>query len=169
MERKIICAVTGKNINDIGNGQNESYYKNVDIKLSIIHKISELIESGVTDFICNAVHGFPLWCCESIIALRNNRVNKGLRNIRLHIIMPHEEVANDYSETVHERFYQVHEAADSVLVLNRRFNDKCFENSERFIIDNSDFLFTDDENDFAAQYAWLHGKECIVCEKLVRT
>jgi len=165
MENKLICAVTGKNIFEIGNGQSETNYKNMEIKRSIAKKVTELIESGVTDFLCNAEQGFPLWASEIILNLRDARIKQGLSSFRLHIVMPHEEQANDWNDDVHERFFSVHENADEVLILHRRFNKDCYENCERFMIDQCDVLFTDDESYFAAQYAELHNKRIVVCKE----
>jgi uncharacterized phage-like protein YoqJ len=165
MKRKIICAITGKNIWGIGNGLSETYYKNADIKLSVMQKISEFIKIGVTDFLCNGEYGFPLWAAEIILSLRDKQ---GFSAVKLHLIMPYELQGSDWSDDVHERFYDVHRKADSVLRLYRQFHDKCYENSERIMIDLCDFLFTDDEYNFASQYAELHNKPSVVCEKLER-
>ena len=164
MKDKIICAVCGKNIKEIGNGLSETYYKNANIKLSIAEKASELIANGVTDFLINAEYGFPLWAAEVLIGLREIRLQKGLTEIRVHIFMPWEEQASDWSDDVHERFYSVHERADEVWVMQTQYTEKCYENSERFMIDNSHMLFTDDDTYFAAQYATLHGKPVHVCK-----
>ena len=162
MRNKIICAVTGKSIESIGNGRSETYYKNVDIKWAITEKVGELIEGGVTDFLCNAEYGFPLWACEIILSLRDIRKIQGLPAPRLHLVMSHEEQAADWDDDVHERFYTVHEKADKVLILHRQYCDDCHERSERFMIDQCDFLYTDSDEDFAWQYAWLHEKPTVI-------
>ncbi|MCL1904205.1 MAG: DUF1273 domain-containing protein [Oscillospiraceae bacterium] len=164
MENKIKCAVTGKNIFEIGNGQSETYYKNVEIKRSIYKQISELSDSGITDFMCNAEYGFPLWACEIIIKLREIHKRQSLSLLRLHIVKPHEEQGHDWSDEVHERFCAIHEKSDKVSLLYRHFREDCYKNSERIMIDNCDILLTDDENTFAAQYAELHGKKFIICK-----
>jgi len=165
MGNKKICAVTGKDIWDIGNGTSETYYKNVDIKLTLAQRILELIQGGVTDFLCNAEHGFPLWAAEIILSHRNL---EGLPPFRLHLVMPHENQAEEWDDDVHERLYSVHEQSDAALILYRQYRDDCYENSERFMIDHCDVLLTDDTRTFAAQYAELHGKPILVCEKLER-
>ena len=167
-KNKLICAVTGRNIDEIGNGRSDTCYKNTDIKRAIFRKITELIEGGVTDFLCNAELGFSLWACEIIIKLRDVRIQQGLFAPRLHIVMPHEEQANDYSDDEHERLFAVHEKADEVLILHRQYRPDCFERSERFIIDQCDVLFTDNDVMFAPQYAELHKKQTVICEVLER-
>ena len=164
MKNKIICAITGKNIDDIGNGRSETYYKNIEIKEAIAKNVMKLIEGGVTDFICNAEYGFPLWACEIITSLQVIRIQQGYQAPRLHIVMPFEEQAAKWSDDIHERFCDVIECADEVKELQKSFSDKCYENCERFMVDKCDFLFTDDENDFAAQYANLHKKPVVICE-----
>ena len=166
MRNQIICAISGKNIEQIGNGRSETYYKNEDIKLSISQNISEFIENGVTDFLCNCEYGFPLWAVEHLISLRNIRMQQDLRAFRLHIVVPHERQASDWSDDIHERYFDVIDNADSVLQLYRQYRDDCYENCERFMIGCCDFVFTDDENDFAAQYAQIHDKSFVVCKVL---
>ena len=165
MGNKMICAVIGRNIDEIGNGRSETYYKNVYIKHTIAEKITELADGGVTDFICNAEYGFSFWFCEIGIPIRDIRKQHGLSTFRIHIVMPYEEQASQWSDDIHERFYDINEKADEVLILHRRFHKDCYRNSERFMIDNSDFLFTDDENYFAGQYAELHNKQIEVLER----
>ena len=166
MNNKIICALTGKNIWQIGNGQSEAYYKNVNIKLSIIEKVSELIAGGVTDFLLNAEYGFPLWAAEILISLRDIRIQQGINSFRVYIVMPHEKQAADWNDDIHERFYNVHEKADDVLILYKHYRDDCYEKCERFMIDQCNFLLTDDETAFATQYATIHNKPIVICEQL---
>jgi len=168
MKKKIICAVAGKNIKELGNGKSETYYKNLNIKLSIMERISELITNGVTDFLCNAEYGFNLWTAEIILTLRDMRIQQGLGAVRLHIVQPYEEQAAEWSDDIHERYYAVCEKADSVFMLYTQFRDDCYEKCDRFMIDNCDILFTDDENAFAAQYAEIHDKPLYLFKELER-
>ena len=168
MNNKIICAVIGKNIAEIGNGASETYYKNIALKLAITDNATKLIEDGVSDFMVNAEYGFPLWAAEILLGLRDIRLQQGLPAFRLHIVMPHEEQAADWSDDVHERFYIVHAKADEVLILYRQYHDKCHENCERFMIDNCHILLTDGDKTFAAQYAKIHQKRVLVCDSLSR-
>lgn len=156
MNNKIICAVTGRNIWEIGNGLSETYYKNVDIKRAITKEISKFIKDGITDFILNAERCFSLWAAEAIIVLRDIRIEQGRPAPRVHIVIPYEAYGSDFDDDTHDKLYEICEESDAVLTLYRREQDKCHENCKRFIIDNCDFLFTDDENYFAAQYAELH-------------
>ena len=77
MENKI-CAITGRSYEEIGNVRTEIYFENADIKISFENKIWDLVESGVTDFICNGVYGVPLWKAEFILRLRDYRARDGL-------------------------------------------------------------------------------------------
>ena len=52
----------------------------------------------------NAEYGFSLWAAEILLGLRDIRLQQGLPSFRLHIVMPHEEQAADWSDDVHERF-----------------------------------------------------------------
>ena len=169
MTNKIICAVAGRDVHEIGNGYSESYYKNIDIKLSIIEEASRLVASGVTDFLLNAEYGFGLWAAEALLGLRDIRQQQGLPAFRVHTFMPWEEQAADWSDDVHERFYAVHERADESWIMHPRYSENCRENCERLMIDNAHILFTDDEDYFPAQYAELHGKPIHLCKALERS
>ena len=159
--KKMICAITSKITT---NTENEAFYINVDVKLAIMEKISELLAIGITDFITNAENGMALYAAEIIIALRDIRIQQGMSAFRLHVVAPCETHACEWDDEAHEKYYKVHEDAGEVLLLYRQCHDKCYENCERFIIDQCDILLCDDENEFAAQYATIHDKGIVICK-----
>ena len=72
-----------------------------------------------------------------------------LNPIQLHIIMPYEEQAANWSEYHRDRYFAVHEAADSVEMVQAQYSDECAENALRTMIDKSDLLIICGQSDDA--------------------
>jgi len=51
--------------------------------------------------------------------------------------MPHEGQAYRWSDSVRERFYNIHEAADSVTMLATQFTDECYLEADEFMMKRS--------------------------------
>lgn len=167
MEYKNICAIIGRSYEEIGNGRTEIFSTNADYILSIREKIRKLAENGVTDFICNAEYGFSLWAAEYIISLRDYRIEQGLSVFRLHIVRVYEGQPFKWEHDIQDRFFNMLDESDSEMTLFKHFREDCYEKSERFMIDCSNMLLTDDTGNFAAQYAGLHGKPFLICDEVL--
>jgi uncharacterized phage-like protein YoqJ len=141
MKNQKICAVTGRNSSGVVSNQGEV---NANISQAIEDKVAQLIESGVTEFRCDAECGFPLQVAETIIALRDVRGRAGLSVPRLHVVTPYETQTSDWSEAARDRYYAVHEAADEVTLMQTRFSEDCYEKCERFMVEGSDVAFCEE-------------------------
>jgi len=108
----------------------------------------------VSDFFTNCERGFPLWAAEAIIASRSFREEPA----RLHVLIPHEEQARRWSVDERDRYYRVHEAADSVTMLQTSYTDECYENADTFMINRSVMLLTDGGNATTSEYAKSKNK-----------
>jgi len=167
MDNKVICTITGKTYEEIGNGRTEIYYRNADIKFAINEKIRKMVENGVTDFISNAEYGFSLWACEYIISFRDYCIEQGLEPVRLHIVRVYEGQPFKWEHDIQDRFFSVLDEADSEMTLFRQYSKDCYQKSERFMIDCSNTLLTDDVGNFATQYAGLHEKPYLICDEVL--
>lgn len=88
--------------------------------------------SGSTDFYVNCEYGIPLWAAEIICALK--RYNE----IRLHIVVPYEEQALNWTEEQRDRYYYLHEHSDSVTFACYGFEQDCYQTADRIMAENSD-------------------------------
>ena len=163
------CTVSGNTVHQFSYGQDESYPACVSLKLALTAKIAELCHQGITDFFTNCEHGVPMWAAEAIVAMRNT---EGMPKARVHIVMPYEEQALTWSDNVRERFYNLHAEADSVEILNSRYNDDCYWDTDRFMADHSVMILFDEVepdcgNEELLDYAKSKGKKIAVVESLV--
>lgn len=82
---------------------------------------------GSTDFYTNCECGIPLWTAEIICGLKKQY------EIRLHIVVPYEEQAADWTEEQRDIYYYVHEHSDSVIFSRIHFQSDCYEIAEKAI------------------------------------
>ena len=137
------CALGGSSVNELSFGQDELHHGCTSLKLAISEQVLALHEKGVSDFLTTAEYGFPLFAAEAVLAARLLHPDNPPR---LHVVMPHEGQAHRWSDSVRERFYNIHEAADSVTMLATQFTDECYLEADEFIMKRSVMLLTDGGN-----------------------
>ena len=125
------CAIIAKSLVNTGfiNEYEPPYSK---IKEELRDTIWKLFCEGYTDFYSNCEYGVSLWAAEIVIAL------KMYNDIKLHIIMPYEEQATKWSEEYRDRYFAVHEKADSVELLFCRFYEDCYKDADKEMVSRSD-------------------------------
>lgn len=104
--------------------------------LTIKRRLREIIWNefcgGTADFYVNCEYGIPLWAAEIICAL------KKYNDIRLHIVVPYEEQALNWTEEQRDRYYFLHEHSDSVTFACYGFEPDCYQTADRIMAENSD-------------------------------
>lgn len=100
------------------------------LKLLLLNEIWKLYIKGVSDFYVNCERGIPLWAAEIICAL------KMYNKIALHIVVPHENQAEDWNDDLHERYFKVHSKADSVEIITAHKNGSCYDDAERVMAEH---------------------------------
>jgi uncharacterized phage-like protein YoqJ len=130
-------------VDELSFGQDELHHSCQNLKLAIGEQIITLHDKGVSDFLTTAEYGFPLFAAEAVLA---TRLLSPDNPPRLHVIMPHEGQAHRWSDSVRERFYDIHEAADSVTMLATQFTDECYIEADEFMMKRSIMLLTDGGN-----------------------
>ncbi len=61
---------------------------------------------------CNREYGVPMWAAEIVLALRSE-----CPGIRRHVAVPYEDQTALWNENARERYFAIHEAADTVGIL----------------------------------------------------
>lgn len=89
---------------------------------------------GYNEFYVNCEYGIPLWCAEIICAL------KQYNPIKLNVVMPYEEQSKNWCEEHRERFYNIHFQSDNVYMVNTHYHNKCYEESDTFMISKSNLV-----------------------------
>ena len=145
---------TGEELNLACKNEKESPYP--QIKEKLLEKIWELYCQGYERFWVNCEYGVPLWCAEIITALRM------YNDVELHIAMPYEEQATNWGEEIRDRFFHIHSQANGVKIVNARYHDACHEETDKFMIDDSDMLLVIGDNNselYSVEYAKTIGVE----------
>ena len=125
------CAIIAESLVNMGLiNEYEPPYNQIKEKLR--DTIWGLYCEGYNEFWVNCEYGVPLWAAEIIIAL------KMYNDIKLHIAMPYEEQATKWAEDYRDRFFTVHENADTVKIISTHYTEDCYEKAERYMIDASD-------------------------------
>ena len=133
-----------------------------DIKEKLREIIWGLYCNGYDSFYLNCEYGIPLWSAEIICAL------KKYNDIELNIVMPYEEQANDWYEDQRERYFSVHSLADDVYMLTKQYYDDCYDDTEEYMIDQSDLLLVfgfKNSGDFLHGIKYAREKE-VECQYL---
>ncbi len=136
--------------------KNEDELPYIAVKLIILENIRNLFCKGYTDFYINCEYGIPLWTAEVICAL------KLYHNIRLHLLLPYEEQCKNWYREHRERYYSVHEKADTIEFASLQYVSGCYRASEMLMIDKSDAILVfapSNEKLFSAAYAESSGKK----------
>lgn len=108
------CAILGPSWTSLPFKQNEEEPACKMLKLILSSMISDLVSQGIRDFYTTCEYGTPLWAGE--IVMNMNRFSP----CRLHIIMPYEEQATDWPESVRDRFFELHAKAEDVIIIEGR-------------------------------------------------
>ena len=143
------CTVSGGSVDESPFGQDERHPDCIALKLALSNKFSTLIDNGIKDFFINAEYGIPLWAGEILTGLRQILVSSH----RVHICVPYEEQAARWSDEVRERYYNLHETADSVTMLRTRYTENCYQETDHFMLNQSVMLLTDNSNAALTEYA----------------
>jgi uncharacterized phage-like protein YoqJ len=151
------CTISGRTVAELPWGHDESHPDCVALKLALLDKVAELNAVGVTEFITNCEYGVSLFAAEAVLALRESL------GLKLILCMTHENQADRYSREVRERFFDLHSAADEVVILNRQWHENCECEADMYMVEQSDILLTDCEISFIARYA---AKQEIQIERL---
>ncbi len=130
--------------------KNEHEMQYIVLKMAILNCILEMYRKGYTDYYLNCENGIPLWTAEIICAL------KIYNKISLHLVIPYEEQSANWHEEIRNRYYQIHEKADSVKYASFQYHPNCYNTADRIMIDNSDAVIIFralQEKTFAEKYA----------------
>lgn len=152
------CAIVSTSEELLLKCKNEHEPPYPEIKAKLRDKIWELYCKGFNSFYVNCEYGVPLWTAEIICAM------KMYNDIRLNIVTPYEEQSADWNEDYRDRYYDAHACADNVCMIGTRYSSDCYDEADRYMIDNSDMLLVCGKREnglYSVKYANERGVECI--------
>lgn len=117
------CLIYGTPVEQLPFGYDEEDELCVMIKLKIAEIVSQLTLNGITNFITDCEYGIPMWGAEVVLAQKIF-----MPEITLSIYIPHENQAVKWAPDWRERYFDIHEKADDVMIYNdyeRCMEDLC--------------------------------------------
>ena len=129
------CAFTGHRPHKFPWKYDETDSRCVALKAALTAKITELTETGVTDYYCGGADGVDCWAALIILKLRES--NPALR---LHCILPHKGQADRWDKPAQERYHFILEQADSVEYVGQEYCDGCMLERNRRLVEAAGLL-----------------------------
>jgi len=114
--------------------KNEEERPVLEIKKKILGLLESLIYEGYEEFWVNCEYGIPLWTAELICAMKKDY------DLKLHIAVPYEEQSTNWFEEQRDRYFSLHQKADSVKFVNTQFHSGCYQEAEQYMLMQSNVL-----------------------------
>lgn len=105
--------------------------------------ISALIEDECAVFYTGMATGFDIIASEIVLEFKKQHPH-----LKLYAVVPFEEQEKAYSLDWKARYNTVLNACDEVVVLSKEYHAGCYQNRNKYMVDNSDYVVT-----------WYDGKQ----------
>ncbi|MCH5349501.1 MAG: DUF1273 family protein [Oscillospiraceae bacterium] len=115
--------------------QNEYEEPYITIKKKLRKIIWQAFTEGVDSFYVNCEQGIPLWAAEIICELKQDN------NIHLHIVAPYEEQCVNWNENLRDRYYAVHQQADTVEFAEKQQSPDSYKFADEIMSKKSDKVY----------------------------
>lgn len=133
--KKDACAITGHRPKSFPWKYDESDPRCVLLKEVLTSQISELVNSGVTDWFSGMALGVDVWSSEIILSLRKK--NPALR---LHCVLPCEGQEIKWSTSEQERYHSILRQADEVFYVDQAYSPKCMMERNHYMVEHTSIL-----------------------------
>ena len=114
--------------------KNEEERPVLEIKKKILGLLESLIYEGYEEFWVNCEYGVPLWTAEFICAMKKDY------DLKLHIAVPCEEQSTNWFEEQRDRYFSLHQKADSIKFVNAQFHSGCYQEAAQYMLMQSNAL-----------------------------
>ena len=109
----------------------------VALKNRLFKEIKDMVYSGISTFYSGMAQGVDIWCAEIVLALRCIYPDLG---ICLHALVPYQGQEKCWDDEWKARYYDVLTHADSTKVLRDIYVNGCLYESDRLLVDLSDYI-----------------------------
>ena len=136
MEQIKTCCFMGPSFNSLFFGFSEDDERSMLFKQSITDDILELILNyNVIHFISGMSLGIGIYVAEIILILKDT-----YSEITLECVQPYETQAINWSIEQQERYYNILEKSDQVVMLQKKYTNICMQMRNEYMIDNSGYV-----------------------------
>ena len=165
-----ICAFTGHRPNKLPWRYNEDAPGCVALRKLLAEQIATLADDGYTEFLSGMAIGVDCWCSQIVLDLREK--NSALK---LHCFLPCEDQDAKWPASSRERYHAILEKADSIVYVNREYNNKCMLERDRALVQFSSLVLAvyngvvRSGTGATVRYARKLGRELIVIDPVTLT
>jgi uncharacterized phage-like protein YoqJ len=107
------------------------------LKSRILKTLESLINDDCKFFYSGMAMGFDIIAAETVLYFRGK-----IPNINLICVIPFEEQEKAYSQAWKNRYNFILQACDEVILLSKEYHNGCYQNRNKFMVDNSDYVVT---------------------------
>ena len=129
--------------------EKEQPYKQIKMKLKSV--IRNMILDGCCEFYVNSERGIPLFAAEELCSMK-----KSNPDLRVNIVIPYENQSVNWPEELRDRYFSVHEMADSVKTAEKHYSEDSYNIADEIMLNDSDLLLvfgSPSDNLYAVEYA----------------
>ena len=130
----MICTILSDGSELTGAWQNEEEQPTLTVRTRLFTLLQTLLAQGYEEFWLNCEYGVPLWAAEFLLRLRDGNP------ISVRITIPFEEQSTHWSEEIRDRYFAVHEQADSAVLIGTHFTEDSYAAAGQYKLDRSDAL-----------------------------
>lgn len=95
----------------------------------------EAIRSGYDTFFCGMQRGTDIWAGKQILKLKEE-----FPDIRLICVSPYEKEINSRKGADMADYIELRDSCDGFIALQREYSRECYQNRNRFMVDNSSLI-----------------------------
>lgn len=129
------CVITGHQPHKLPWGQDEESPLCTMFKSILLVRILMLIDKGYNTFYTGMSWGVDLIFGELIISLKEK-----YPNIKLIGVLPYEDMHAKWHVTYQERYFDLIDACDDLIVLNHNYHKNCYRERNEYLVNNSQRL-----------------------------
>ncbi|MEA4968980.1 MAG: SLOG family protein [Candidatus Pelethousia sp.] len=158
------CCFIGHKPQEFHFGHDELYEDCLLLKAALAREIKAILAQGITTFFTGMALGADMWCAEIVLALREEAPELG---IELTAVAPFAGQANRWSNDYRERYFNILERAQEVVVLQEHYAKNCLAKCGQYMADRSTHLLavyngSPGRTRDALEYARKRNLTCIV-------
>ena len=158
--RPVTCCFSGYRPGKLPWGADESDPQCAALKLRLRHAVEAAIEEGYRHFICGMAQGVDLYCCELVLALRDEHP------ITVEAAIPCLTQADNWPADQQARYRDLVSRCDVETVVQEAYTPGCMQRRNRYMVDHASLLiavFDGQEGGTQAtmQYAMERGLDIV--------
>jgi len=130
-----ICSLTGHRPQKLPWGFNEKDKRCKKFKKILEKVFIDIIKNGYSCILIGMALGFDMICAEIVIKLK-----KKYKELKLIAVLPCKNQSDRWTEEDKIRYNKILEKVDSIYCLYEKYNYKCMQERNEFMVNNSNLL-----------------------------